>query len=109
MRQKPTVCSTSVRLSPSRSTSCSETEPSDVFVAVQFDPDSIKGVATDLGTRTAHWVILARSLSLPAVVGLGDITTVAENGQEAILDGLGRALKASVFILMALFFLNFLQ
>jgi phosphotransferase system enzyme I (PtsI) len=56
-------------------------------MAVQFDPEKIKGVATDLGTRTAHWVILARSLSLPAVVGLGDITSLAKNGQEAILDG----------------------
>jgi len=49
--------------------------------------NKIKGVATDLGTRTSHWVILARSLSLPAVVGLGDITSLAKNGQKAILDG----------------------
>ncbi len=56
-------------------------------LAVQFDPEKIKGVATDLGTRTSHWVILARSLSLPAVVGLGDITGLAKNGQKAILDG----------------------
>jgi phosphotransferase system enzyme I (PtsI) len=56
-------------------------------LAVQFDPEKIRGVATDLGTRTAHWVILARSLSIPAVVGLGDITSLAQDGQEAILDG----------------------
>jgi phosphotransferase system enzyme I (PtsI) len=56
-------------------------------MVVQFDPEMIRGVATDQGTRTSHWVILARSLSLPAVVGLGDITTIAKNGQEAILDG----------------------
>ncbi|MGD2122039.1 MAG: phosphoenolpyruvate--protein phosphotransferase [Gemmatimonadota bacterium] len=62
-------------------------------MAVQFDPAKIKGVATDLGTRTAHWVILARSLSLPAVVGLGDITTIARDGQDAILDGrIGRVI-----------------
>ncbi len=56
-------------------------------MAVQFDPEKIKGVATDEGTRTSHWVILARSLSLPTVVGLGDITKIAKDGQEAILDG----------------------
>ena len=56
-------------------------------MVVQFDPERILGVATDQGTRTSHWVILARSLSLPAVVGLGDITAVAADGQEAILDG----------------------
>ena len=56
-------------------------------MAVQFDLEKIRGVATDEGTRTSHWVILARSLSLPAVVGLGDITTLAKDGQEAILDG----------------------
>ncbi len=56
-------------------------------MAVQFDPERIKGVATDKGTRTSHWVILARSLSLPTVVGLGNITTLATEGQDAILDG----------------------
>jgi phosphotransferase system enzyme I (PtsI) len=56
-------------------------------MAVQFDPTKIKGVATDLGTRTSHWVILARSISLPAVIGLSDITQLAKEGQEAILDG----------------------
>ena len=56
-------------------------------IAVQIDPEKIRGVATDRGTRTSHWVILARSLSLPSVVGLGNITTTAEEGQEAILDG----------------------
>ena len=45
------------------------------------------GVATDLGTRTSHWVILARSLSLPTVVGLNDITRVAEENQDALLYG----------------------
>ncbi len=56
-------------------------------MAVQFDPQRIKGVATDKGTRTSHWVILARSLSLPSVVGLGNITALAKEGQDAILDG----------------------
>jgi phosphotransferase system enzyme I (PtsI) len=62
-------------------------------MAVQFDPEKIVGVAADMGTRTSHWVILARSLGLPAVAGLGDITSVARDGQEAILDGrIGRVI-----------------
>lgn len=56
-------------------------------IAVQVDPDKIRGIATDKGTRTSHWVILARSLSIPSVVGLGNITSLAADGQEIILDG----------------------
>jgi phosphotransferase system enzyme I (PtsI) len=56
-------------------------------LTVQMDPDHVLGIAADEGTRTAHWVILARSLNIPTVVGLGDISKVAQNGQEAIIDG----------------------
>ena len=56
-------------------------------LTVQLDPSRVLGIATDHGTRTSHWAILARSLSIPAVVGLGDITAQARQGQEAILDG----------------------
>jgi phosphotransferase system enzyme I (PtsI) len=56
-------------------------------LTVHLDPQRVLGVATDLGTRTAHWAILARSLEIPAVVGLGKATAVAEEGQDAILDG----------------------
>ena len=60
-------------------------------LTVQLDPDQILGIAADEGTRTSHWVILARSLSIPVVVGLGDVTREARDGQEGILDGrLGR-------------------
>ena len=54
---------------------------------VHLDPARVAGVATDFGTRTAHWAILARSLELPTVVGLGSVSTVAQEGQDAILDG----------------------
>jgi phosphotransferase system enzyme I (PtsI) len=56
-------------------------------LTVHLDPSRILGVATDHGTRTSHWAILARSLEIPAVVGLGVITAQARSGQEAILDG----------------------
>ena len=54
---------------------------------MHLDPRTVLGIATDHGTRTAHWAILARSLEIPSVVGLGDVTTRAKEGQEAILDG----------------------
>jgi phosphotransferase system enzyme I (PtsI) len=56
-------------------------------LTVQLDSSRVLGIATDHGTRTSHWAILARSLSIPAVVGLGTITAQARDGQEAILDG----------------------
>jgi len=56
-------------------------------LTAQMDPKRIVGIATDEGTRTSHWAILARSLEIPAVVGLGRATRVATEGQEVILDG----------------------
>ncbi|MEX2048566.1 MAG: phosphoenolpyruvate--protein phosphotransferase, partial [Gemmatimonadota bacterium] len=56
-------------------------------LTVHLDPTRVLGIATDIGTRTAHWAILARSLEIPAVVSLGDITKRARDGQEAIIDG----------------------
>ncbi len=62
-------------------------------LTVQLDPTRVLGLATDRGTRTSHWAILARSLAIPAVVGLSDISQVAEQGQEMILDGrIGRVI-----------------
>ena len=48
---------------------------------------SVLGIATDLGSRTSHAAILARSLGIPAVVGLHDITAKLETGQHVLLDG----------------------
>lgn len=56
-------------------------------LTVQLDREAIVGIATDAGTRTSHVAILARSLGLPAVVGLRDITTRLEGGERLILDG----------------------
>lgn len=53
----------------------------------QFDPDQVAALATDQGTRTSHWAILARSQGIPAVVGLGDVCRKAADGQEMIVDG----------------------
>lgn len=47
----------------------------------------VLGIATDLGSRTSHAAILARSLNIPAIVGLHDVTNKVETGQEVLLDG----------------------
>jgi phosphoenolpyruvate-protein phosphotransferase (PTS system enzyme I) len=49
--------------------------------------DNVLGIATDLGSRTSHAAILARSLNIPAVLGLHDITAKIETGQHVLLDG----------------------
>jgi phosphoenolpyruvate-protein phosphotransferase (PTS system enzyme I) len=48
---------------------------------------NVLGIATDLGSRTSHAAILARSLNIPAVVGLHDITARLETGQYVLVDG----------------------
>jgi len=48
---------------------------------------NVLGIATDVGSRTSHAAILARSLNIPAVVGLHDITTKLETGQRVLVDG----------------------
>ena len=48
----------------------------------------VLGIATDLGSRTSHTAIMARSLSIPAIVGLHDVTEKLETGQHVLLDGI---------------------
>jgi phosphotransferase system enzyme I (PtsI) len=55
-------------------------------ITLQLDRDCIAGIATDAGTRTSHVAILARSLGLPAVVGLLDATSRLSSGEKVILD-----------------------
>jgi len=56
-------------------------------LTVQLDRDAIVGIATDAGTRTSHVAILARSLGLPAVLGLRDATSRLTGTERAVLDG----------------------
>ena len=58
--------------------------PSDT---ASMDRARVLGIATDLGSRTSHAAILARSLNIPAIVGLHDITAKLETGQHVLLDG----------------------
>ncbi len=50
--------------------------------------DKILGFATDAGSRTSHTAILARSLGIPAAVGLENITAAVKTGDVVILDGI---------------------
>jgi phosphotransferase system enzyme I (PtsI) len=56
-------------------------------LTIQLDRRAIAGIATDAGTRTSHVAILARSLGLPAVVGLINATSRITAGERVILDG----------------------
>ena len=64
-------------------------------LTVQLDRDAIAAIATDAGTRTSHVAILARSLGLPAVVGLRDATLRLRPGDDIILDGSSGVLIAN--------------
>ncbi|MGB2660806.1 MAG: phosphoenolpyruvate--protein phosphotransferase [Candidatus Omnitrophota bacterium] len=46
------------------------------------------GFATDIGGRTSHTAIMAKSLEIPAVVGLEKVTDMIQNGDQVILDGI---------------------
>ena len=48
---------------------------------------NVKGFATDIGGRTSHTAIMAKSLEIPAVVGLELLTKKIESGDEVIIDG----------------------
>jgi phosphotransferase system enzyme I (PtsI) len=56
-------------------------------LTVQLDREAIGGIATEAGTRTSHVAILARSLGLPAVVGLRDAIQRLTGGEHVVLDG----------------------
>ena len=59
--------------------------PSDT---AQLNKKYVKGFATNIGGRTSHSAIMARSLEIPAVVGTSSITEDVKNGDSLILDGL---------------------
>jgi phosphotransferase system enzyme I (PtsI) len=52
-----------------------------------FNKDYVKGIATGAGGRTSHTAIVARSLGIPAVVALEDITDSVTAGDTVIIDG----------------------
>jgi phosphotransferase system enzyme I (PtsI) len=61
-----------------------ELSPADT---VQMKIDRVLGFATDIGGKTSHTAIMARSLEIPAVVGLVNITRNIRTNDEIIVDG----------------------
>lgn len=59
--------------------------PSDT---AQLNRQFVKGFTTNIGGRTSHSAIMARSMEIPAVVGTKTVMTDIENGDIVILDGL---------------------
>ena len=59
--------------------------PSDT---AQLNRQYVKAFVTDIGGRTSHSAIMARSLEIPAIVGTKDITSLAKDGDLIIIDGL---------------------
>lgn len=66
-----------------------------IVVAHQLGPthtasmhkERVIGFATEAGGRTSHAAIMARSLAIPAVVGLGRVTDLIDQGESIIVDG----------------------
>src|SRR5579864_1949859 len=52
-----------------------------------LDRVHVKGFACDVGGRTSHTAIVARAMGIPAVVGLGNITSEVSGGDVVIIDG----------------------
>ncbi len=61
-----------------------ELSPSDT---TSLDRHHVGGFATDVGSHTSHSAIVARSMNLPADVGLRNLSKFVHDGQPAILDG----------------------
>lgn len=55
--------------------------------AATLDTTKIVGFALDAGGRTSHTAIVARALGIPAVVGLGALTSAVAGGDTVIIDG----------------------
>lgn len=58
--------------------------PSDMAL---IDRNLARGLATDVGSKTSHTAILARSLGIPSVVGLRNASEILKSGDDALLDG----------------------
>ena len=54
---------------------------------IQLNLNRISGFTTDVGGRTSHTSIIARALEIPAVVGVGNITSLVKNNDNIIVDG----------------------
>ena len=63
---------------------CHDLAPS---ITASLDKTKVIGFVTDVGSKTSHTAIMARSLGIPAVVGLKDVSRQVGGGEFALLDG----------------------
>ncbi len=62
-----------------------ELSPSEL---ISIDKSRLAGIATDYGGKTGHMAIIARSFGIPTVVGLKNLSSLLEDGEFVLLDGL---------------------
>lgn len=72
------------RLADKRIVVANDISPSD---SASIDRSAALGIVTDSGSKTSHAVIVARSMKVPAVVGVRDLTKRVKHGDWVILDG----------------------
>jgi phosphotransferase system enzyme I (PtsI) len=72
------------RLADQRIVVASEISPSD---SATLDRNATLAIVTDSGSKTSHAVIVARSMKVPAVVGVRNLTHRVQSGDWAIVDG----------------------
>lgn len=72
------------RLADKRIVVANDISPSD---SASIDRSAALGIVTDSGSKTSHAVIVARSMKVPAVVGVRDLTKRVKDGDWVILDG----------------------
>lgn len=72
------------RLAEKRIVVANDISPSD---SASIDRSAALGIVTDSGSKTSHAVIVARSMKVPAVVGVRDLTKRVKHGDWVILDG----------------------
>ena len=72
-------------LNPNTIIVASDLTPSDT---AELDKEKVIAFVTNMGGRTSHSAIMARSLEIPAVVGVNNITDYVKNGDLLIVDGI---------------------
>uniref|UniRef100_A0A7V3RG55 Phosphoenolpyruvate-protein phosphotransferase n=1 Tax=candidate division WOR-3 bacterium TaxID=2052148 RepID=A0A7V3RG55_UNCW3 len=76
-------------------TSVLEAPPGSIIVArdippseaTLINPKNVIGIAMELGGRTSHTAITARALEIPAILGIGELLPMVNNGDDMIVDG----------------------
>lgn len=72
------------KLADKRIVVANDVSPSD---AASLDRSAALGIVTDSGSKTSHAVIVARSMKIPAVVGLRDLSARVRHGDHLLVDG----------------------